>query len=314
MRSCIMIISILILSIFLQAVPYAEAQIIPEVELECQNPGPVDVYPGATRTTIIYCTIDNQNPYSVTVELMYQSGALVSAGPGSMTIGAGIEASFEVIVRADLRMAQGSHQVSVTEQVVTAQGVSVSAITQPSTYKVLVTINQFSRLRVEAPEPLIILELDNEYEAKFYVYNDGNAVDRFNIEVLNEEELTKDGWVIMLQNSVVEVESLSPPGIIRINIISPNKISSENYTTIDNGSTQKIYFLQIKVTSAYSVETEGIPNYMVSETMIKLQESKNPSYTDSLPYPNSFVLTIVIIIFSTLYLHVRPRIKILSTD
>ena len=85
--------------IILQLFPISQGQVVPEVEVECDQPAPIDVYPGATRTTIIYCSIQNSNPYSVTVEMTYQGGVLAIAGPGSATGAPGSETEFQVSVR-----------------------------------------------------------------------------------------------------------------------------------------------------------------------------------------------------------------------
>ena len=172
--------------ILLQLVPISQGQnIIPEVEIQCDQPAPIDVYPGATRTTIIYCSIQNSNPYNVKVEITYQGGVLVIAGPASGTDGAGSEITFQAAVRGELRQSGGSQVVSITSQVTEASGAPVSAITQPEEVKLLVVINQFSRLRVEAAESLVTMGIGNEIDLDFWVYNDGNGRGEFNLEISN---------------------------------------------------------------------------------------------------------------------------------
>ena len=138
--------------IFLQLFPISQGQVVPEVEVECDQPAPIDVYPGATRTTIIYCLIQNSNPYSVTVEMTYEGGVLAIAGPGSATVPAASETEFQVSVRGELRQPVGQQVVTINSQVTQANGAPVSTITQPEEVNLLVVINQFSRLRVDAME------------------------------------------------------------------------------------------------------------------------------------------------------------------
>ena len=80
------------------------------------------------------------------------AGGLAYAAPGTVTVGAGQEVTFEVSVRGDQRMAEGQRTVSITARVDTATGVPCGTCT-PKTTSVLVVIKQFSRLRVEADEP-----------------------------------------------------------------------------------------------------------------------------------------------------------------
>ena len=50
-----MIMAVYFLSLW-GGVAAVQAQTSPDVSLTCDQPQPIDVYPGATRTTIIYCT------------------------------------------------------------------------------------------------------------------------------------------------------------------------------------------------------------------------------------------------------------------
>ena len=74
--------------------PTASAQVTPQVELECLDPSAIEVYPGSSRTTIVYCTLTNPTTFVENVELTYQTGVLAGAGPGSVTVGAESETEF----------------------------------------------------------------------------------------------------------------------------------------------------------------------------------------------------------------------------
>nr|AIF03596.1 hypothetical protein [uncultured marine group II/III euryarchaeote KM3_168_D03] len=274
--------------ILLQLVPISQGQnIIPEVEIQCDQPAPIDVYPGATRTTIIYCSIQNSNPYNVKVEITYQGGVLVIAGPASVTVGAGSEITFQAAVRGELRQSVGSQVVSITSQVTEASGAPVSAITQPEEVKLLVVINQFSRLRVEAAESLVTMGIGNEIDLDFWVYNDGNGRDQFNLEISNKEYLEESGWSVLSPMSSVEIDSLSAPEKVRITLIAPPRISSNNFTVLGNGSHQQVFNLEFKVTSEFSISNEGIANYQIAETSIKLIEPNDSLIARSLAFPNT---------------------------
>ena len=274
--------------ILLQLVPISQGQnIIPEVEVQCDQPAPIDVYPGATRTTIIYCSIQNSNPYNVKVEITYQAGVFAIAGPASVTVGAGSEITFEVAVRGELRQPVGTHQVTVTTQVTEAELAPVSAITQPEEFKLLVVIKQFSRLRVEATESLVTTGIGNEIDVEFLVYNDGNGRDQFNLEISNKEDLEESGWSVLSPRNSVEIDSLSAPEKVRITLIAPPHISSNNFTVLSNGSHQQVFNLEFKATSEFSLRTEGIANYQIADTSIKLIEPNDSLIARTLAFPNT---------------------------
>tara|TARA_B100001113_G_scaffold8431_1_gene6868 strand:- start:691 stop:1635 length:945 start_codon:yes stop_codon:yes gene_type:complete len=288
--------------IILQLFPISQGQVVPEVDVECDQPAPIDVYPGATRTTIIYCSIQNSNPYSVTVEMTYQGGVLAIAGPGSATVAPGSETEFQVSVRGELRQPVGQQVVSITSQVTQASGVPVSAITQPEEIQLLVVINQFSRLRVDAMESLVTMGIGNEIVVIFSVYNDGNGRDQFNLEITNKDDLEVSGWSVISPMSSVEIDSLAPPEKIRITLIAPSHISSDNFTVLSNGSRQQVFNLEFMATSDFSVRTEGVPNYQIADTSIKLIEPNDSGVGSSLPFPN-FFLSILTIFSAALFFY-----------
>ena len=106
-RAPFTILAVYFLSL-LSGVAAVQAQTSPDVSLTCDQPQPIDVYPGATRTTIIYCTLTNPTTFSEKVELTYQSGVIAVAGPGSATVPPG-DTSFQVAARADLRTVSYTH-------------------------------------------------------------------------------------------------------------------------------------------------------------------------------------------------------------
>jgi len=287
--------------IILQLFPISQGQVVPEVEVECNQPAPIDVYPGATRTTIIYCSIQNSNPYSVTVEMTYQSGALAIAGPESSTVAPGSETEFQVSVRGELRQPMGQQVVSITSQVTEANGAPVSAITQSDEIELIVVINQFSRLRVDAMESLVTTGIGDEIVVIFSVYNDGNGRDQFNLEITNKDDLEVSGWSVFSPMSSVEIDSQAPPEKIRITLMAPSHISSDNFTVLSNGSHQQTFSLKFMATSVYSVKTEGVPNYQTADMSIKLIELNDSGVVSSLPSPNSF-LSILTIFSAAIFL------------
>jgi hypothetical protein len=184
-----------------------------------------------------------------------------------MSVGSGADVSFQVILRADLRMPEGQHQISITAQVVQADGITWPN-GAPTTYKVLAVIKQFSRLRVASDSAFMQLRPKVDVMMSFDVYNDGNAMDRFNVEIVNYDELNDEGFQISLPLVSVEIESSAPAEKVRVQIRTPK----------NQGWTDKFFNLQFKATSEYSVRTEGIPNYMVQSMTIYIRGVYLPGF------------------------------------
>ena len=251
----------------LSGVAAVQAQTSPDGSLTCDQPQPIDVYPGSTRTTVIYCTLTNPTTLSEKVELTYQSGVIAVAGPGSATVPPG-DTSFQVAARADLRMPEGQQVVTITGTVTQWGGAPVSGTTTPTEAKVLTVFKQFSRLRVGSELAFIQLRPKVDYTLIFDVYNDGNARDKFNVEIQNYDELNDAGFQLSLPLISQEIDSLAPPEKFRVQMRTPK----------NQGWTDKYFSLQFKATSEYSVRTEGIPNYQVQVMTIYIRGVYLPGF------------------------------------
>jgi len=267
----------------------ASAQSIsPAVELTC-SPGAIsiDVYPGATRIGYTTCTVSNPSVHYEEININYQAGPLVISGIGSVSLGPGSEEEFQVHVRADAEMDEGQIQVQITAYVDTVNGVP-SPTQADSQVNVLAIIKQFSRLRVEAEDPLVTMGVGEEMTISFLVYNDGNAMDRFLLEVWLRDDLEDAGWVVLMSPTKVQVESRGPPERVRITLEAPDDTTYlEGGTSTSNGTTEYWYSVGLKVTSEFSVRSEGVPNYHTETSVITLQEypeeSGLASVTEALP-------------------------------
>jgi hypothetical protein len=269
-RTVIVFLTIYALSMWVGAAHTVDAQASPnpDIGIVCSPANfPIEVYPGATRTGTTYCTLNNPTAYSENVAITVTAGGLAYAAPGTVTVGAGQEVTFEVSVRGDQRMAEGQRTVSITARVDTATGIPCGTCT-PKTTSVLVVIKQFSRLRVEADEPFKQLRPKVDYTFNFKVYNDGNAYDRFNIDVANREDLEDAGFQISLPQVSTEIEAQAPPDNVRVIMRTPKV----------QGWSDIYYQLQFQATSDYSVRTEGVPNYQVQMVTIYIRGVYLPGF------------------------------------
>ena len=101
--------------------PVSSAQIgvLPSIEITCDDPDPIEVWPGATRSTIVYCTLENPSIHSESVEIGTGSdeGEFEFAAPASVTIGSGQEVDIQVVVRATELHREGVFDANITAKV-----------------------------------------------------------------------------------------------------------------------------------------------------------------------------------------------------
>ena len=270
-RRLILIVAVYALSMWAGAASNAMAQGVspnPTVSVACSPAAiPIEVHPGAARTGTTYCTATNPTQYVEDVTITVTAGGLAVAHPGLITVGAYDSATFEVVVRGDNRMAEGSRSITITARVTSASGIPCT--TCPSVQSsVMATIMQFSRLRVEAEEPFKQLRPNVDYIFEFKVYNDGNAYDRFNIDIVNRDDLEEKDFQITLPTISTEIEPQAPADKMRVMMRTP-KIQ---------GWTDEYHQLQFRATSEYSVRTEGVPNYQTQMITIYVRGIYLPGF------------------------------------
>ena len=265
-RPALMMLAVYFLSTWAGVAAVQAQGAVPDIVLTCDQPQPIDVNPGATRSGIINCRIENPTVHQEKVRIQIQAGVLAFSGPATLSIGGGSEVSFQVMVRAELRAPEGQHQVTVSAEVTMANGIPVTS--EPSAANSMVIIRQFSRLRVASEVAFLQLRPKVDYNLVFDVYNDGNAMDRFNIAIENHDDLNDEGFQLSIPLVSVEIESMAPPEKIRVQMRTPK----------NQGWTDKYFSLQFKATSEYSVRTEGMPNYQIQTMTIYIRGVYLPGF------------------------------------
>ena len=265
-RPALMMLAVYFLSTWAGVAAVQAQGAVPDIVLTCDQPQPIDVNPGATRSGIINCRIENPTVHQEKVRIQIQAGVLAFSGPATLSIGGGSEVSFQVMVRAELRAPEGQHQVTVSAEVTMANGIPVTS--EPSAANSMVIIRQFSRLRVASEVAFLQLRPKVDYNLVFDVYIDGNALDRFNIAIENYDDLNDEGFQLSIPLVSVEIESMAPPEKIRVQMRTPK----------NQGWTDKYFSLQFKATSEYSVRTEGIPNYQIQTMTIYIRGVYLPGF------------------------------------
>jgi len=253
---------ILVFSLSTLPLPSAEAQIgLPAVDLTCtslSSSGNVEihVYPGASLNGYAICTASNPNSYVEKVEIQTQTNGLAVSHPGSLTLGPNEEVDFQVTVRGEEAMEASSRTLNVHARVTEANGVPPPN-TAEDEYSMLVDIMQYSRLRVEATEPLLTLNPKVDYSLEFKIYNDGNAADKFRVGLYQEsrEILEEYGFQISIPLTSVEIDYGAPPTKVLVQIRTPNDV--EDWPTNSDGEREMAFTIEFFAESDFSCKYEA---------------------------------------------------------
>jgi len=222
MRSRLLVFFLLLFALSVPLVDNSSGQgVVAAVDLECSpvNGGSIDieVFPGASLTGYTICTVSNPTIHVEKISIQVQSDGLAAAAPGSVTVSAGGEEEFQVTVRADTRMSAQARSLSVTATVQEISGVPPPN-SASSTSNNIVNILQFAEFNVEMESPVAELQIGDNYQLEFMIYNTGNGMDKFNIR-LDYDEV--DSTSLSLATSKVQIESYRA-GIFKVSLNTPS--------------------------------------------------------------------------------------------
>jgi len=302
------IFSILCLFLVTQA-PYASSQsALPEIELQCSPSNVlIDVYPGATGTGMTFCTLTNNSVHLLEVDIIVESGILVAAAPGSVTVQGGTSVDFEVSLRAEIGQPQSTHQVKIVAVVNTVNGID-SPTEEKSEMSVLAQIRQYSSLEIFANQPLLEINSGETKELTYTVTNTGNDRDKFRFEVswLTQGILEEIGFVIVLDRVSQEINA-GTSGVFTLSITAPYKGDVVGDGMIWEKNQEDLYELIVQLdvtaTSEYSLRTEGVPNSASAITVMTVTDPTTESIFESsstLIYVGGGAISIILLVILAL--------------
>ena len=302
------IFSILCLFLVTQA-PYASSQsALPEIELQCSPSNVlIDVHPGATGTGMTFCTLTNNSVHLLEVDIFVESGILVAAAPGSVTVQGGTSVDFEVSLRAEIGQPQSTHQVKIVAVVNTVNGID-SPTEEKSEMSVLVAIRQYSSLEIFANQPLLEINSGETKELTYTVTNTGNERDKFTFEVswLTQGILEEIGFVIVLDRVSQEINA-GTSGVFTLSITAPYKGDIVGDGMIWEKNQEDLYELivqlEVTATSEYSLRTEGVPNSASAITVMTVTDPTTESIFESsstLIYVGGGAISIILLVILAL--------------
>ncbi len=279
------IFTVLCLFLVTQA-PYATSQALPDIELQCSPSGVlIDVHPGATGTGMTFCTLTNNSVHLLEVDIFVESGILLAAAPGSVTVQGGTSVDFEVSIKAEIGQPEGAHSVKIVAVVNTVNGIA-SPTEEKSEMSVLAQIRQYSSLEISANQPLLDINSGETKELAYTVTNTGNQMDkfRFGISLFTQGILEEIGFVIVLNTVSQEIDA-GTSGVFTITITAPYKgdIVAEGIIWEKNKDDlyNLIVQLEVTATSDYSLRSEGIPNSVSAITVMTVTDPTTESIFES---------------------------------
>jgi hypothetical protein len=146
------------------------------------------------------------------------------AAPGSITVAAGGEEEFQVTVRADSRMYTQARTLTVNAFVQEISGVPPPNSASASSSNI-VSILQFAEFNVEMETPIVELEVGNDYELEYFLYNTGNGLDTFNFDLEYDQSSEAS---FSLTTSKVQADAWSYPSKFRVLVNTPDDGSDWN--------------------------------------------------------------------------------------
>ena len=223
MRRRILVLLLLMISVATPLMENSSGQsVAAAVTLECSPPGGgsinIDVYPGATLSGYTICTVGNPTVHVEKISITVQSDGMAVAAPGSITVAAGGEEEFQVTVRADSRMYTQARTLNVNAYVQEISGVPPPNSASASSSNI-VSILQFAEFNVEMETPIVELEVGNDYELEYLLYNTGNGLDTFNFDLEYDHS---DETLFSLTTSKVQADAWSYPSRVRVLVNTPD--------------------------------------------------------------------------------------------
>ena len=258
----------------------ASAQ-LPAVDIECQSfdaSGNVEihVYPGATNTGHISCTVSNPNAYQEKIRITVESHDLSSAAPGDIYVGGNSEADFQVSIQGETAMPMSSREIQITAEVVEANGLPPPTSVTSET-SIVVQIMQYSGIIVEQIEPIIYVESGSDFTMEYRIINTGNHVDRFLFEFLYDSRVQLENEGFHLSIPIRSVE-LYPGGVAMVRAIVRAPSDGSDWPINSKGVHEMTFTAEISVQSDFSCsyEATGCNTVSVIQTITVYEEASEP--------------------------------------
>ena len=145
MNNRVMIVPLLFLC--LVSMPVQSSQVLPGVEIECQDSAEhIDSSPShPTRSTYFECEVRNTSTATEEIEMQYSGAELSVIGPSPIILGPGNSQTVTVQARAPVHMEAGDYDSTITAVVRRVQGVPTGALAQSDSDDITLTVDPYTK-------------------------------------------------------------------------------------------------------------------------------------------------------------------------
>ena len=251
---------------------HAEAQgPLPAVDIDCSPEARISVYPGSTLSGVLYCIISNPSTVQEEISIDVDSGSLISAHPGSITLGPNSDTEIQIALRAEEGMSVQTIGVDVEATVTSWNGLPPPTPASDSASSIA-SIMQYSRVTISIKEMDTEMITGSDYEILITAGNDGNNADKMSVGITDNtrERMENAGFQIHYRIPMIEIESDGTRDFV-IEVRAPKGGSEASYT------------VEFYVTSMYSCTYEGSGcNTVYIQSEILVIESEDGAALDLL--------------------------------
>lgn len=245
---------ILVLSLVLLSFPISSQaqQPVASVNLDCEGPLDIPVFPGSTKTGSITCTVENPTAFSEKIEIEVDSGDLAHSAPGSITVAAGESEEFQVSVQADEGMLAQSLSMTVKATVVELNGAPPPNLAEDEEDEVI-NILQYAGVSISADLALFSVEVGDELSIEFMIKNHGNAEDTLKLSAegpFDEDSNSADFTVSFSSNNIRIGPGQSQT--VSVFLKAPNQVSSNAMADPVSSRLFELFALELIVSSEFS--------------------------------------------------------------
>ena len=267
----------------------ASAQsVLPEIHIDClgSNHGgdsQIRVSPGATNSGFFNCVLSNPTAWSEEVEITIESGVLLAASPGTVTVGPGAEVEFLVSLKAESGMMTQTIPVETKAVVVSWNGLPADSLPEASdTAEILASIMQYSAPTIQLTEAEISMVSGEDYDVGVIYGNNGNGDSdtmKIGVTEISRGALEDAGFSIALRANRIEMEA-GDTTTIQFDIRAPKGITKEEY-----------FVIEFYVESEFSCKYEGGCNRQSSLATIRVSEAESEGVISSLGENTPIILS-----------------------
>ena len=225
------------------------------VNLDCEGPLNIPVYPGSTKIGSVICTVENPTTFNEKIEIDVDSGNLSNSAPGSMHVAAGETEEFQINVRAEEGMLAQSLTLIVKATVTEINGAPPPNLAEDEEEEII-NILQYGRVSISSENFSYRSSIGDDFSIEFTVRNDGNGDDTLQLSSLGprDEALESAGYGVVFPSENIRLAPGESETVV-VYLKAPNQVSSN---ALQEGSLLvDVFDMELSVSSEFSCKDES---------------------------------------------------------